>query len=389
MNTKKYQSFYTTYKKKLKEQYPSSTEGLIPPVSPFLIPVSHTVVSKINYIIKLLYKISHLKNYAQHIQTNKRFYLEVPVSSSALLMSYDFHISPAGELKLIEVNTHSSGYLVSELVDQTQGITNHSLSLLKKSFEEEWQRFSKQACPPSEILIGDHHIKSQKMYIEFLMYKDLLNYWGWPCCLHEIESLNINSKRELVDLQEKPVQMLYNRSTDFYFEGLPYLKQAFMDQKCCISPHPKEYLLLADKERLCEWSSEDFLNRLNISSAEKTQIKNIVPFTALVRSVPEKELWEKRKTLFFKPLRGYGGKSVYRGKNISRKVFNRIVKEPGVFQEIVPPPVFTDPLGEEWKYDIRAYVYKDQVQKLSSRVYKGQLMGFKEPLSGFASVVVQ
>ena len=32
-----------------------------------------------------------------------------------------------------------------------------------------------------------------------------------------------------------------------------------------------------------------------------------------------REIWEKRKQLFFKPMQSYGGKSAYRGKSITRK----------------------------------------------------------------------
>ena len=128
---------------------------------------------------------------------------------------------------------------------------------------------------------------------------------------------------------------------------------------------------------------------MELTPKEKNKIKSVVPFTALVNSVSPEELWKKRKTLFFKPLRGYGGKSVYRGKNISRKVFDRVIGESGVFQEIAPPSVFVDPSGLPWKYDIRAYVYGNQVQKLSARVYQGQLTLFQTPLSGFASINIQ
>ena len=141
--------------------------------------------------------------------------------------------------------------------------------------------------------------------------------------------------------------------------------------------------------RLCEWSSEEFLNKLKLNLKEKEKIKKAVPFTALIDSVSVDELWKKRKKLFFKPLRGYGGKSVYRGKNISHNVFNRIIQEKGVFQERVSPSIFMDSSGGEWKYDIRAYAYRNQVQKISARVYQGQLTQFQVPLSGFASICIQ
>lgn len=389
---KQYESFYREYRKKLSEQYPSVTrEDLkIPPVSPFVIEIPQRTVNEIRDLIKIFYKMAHLKNYKELIQTEHPLYLDTTYSDSSVLMSYDFHLEQDNGLKLIEVNTHSSGYLVSDLVDQVQRMkkqSEYALLSLKKSFEEEWQDFSGCTKPPSRLLIVDHQIKDQKMYIEFLMYKALLSSWGWSCQLHALEGLNINSQGMLVSSHQEIIQMLYNRCTDFYFENLPVLRKAFLERKCCISPHPGEYLLLADKRRLCEWSSDGFLDNLNLTLEEKKRIKNAVPFTAPVNSISVSELWERRKKLFFKPLKGYGGKSVYRGKNISRNTFNRIVKESGIFQEAVPPAVFTDPSGNGWKYDIRAYVYRDQVQKIIARIYQGQLTKFQTPLSGFASVL--
>ena len=391
---KEYELFYQEYKKKLYEQYPSvaAEDLLLSAVSPFLIPLSKTTVEEISSVVKTLYKMAHSKSYEEAIKTNQSDYLKINNLDTSLLMSYDFHLDHNNNLKLIEINTQSSGYLVSDLVDQVHGLkqeSEQSLLSLKKSFEQEWENFSDKTSFPSYTLIVDRQIKSQKMYIEFLMYKDLLHLWKWPCQLEEIENLDINSQGFLVDSQNKKVEMIYNRCTDFYFESLPNLRKGFLDQKCCISPHPREYLLLADKMRLCDWSSKNFLNRLDLPSEEKEQIQKVVPFTAVIDSVPSDELWEKRKKLFFKPMRGYGGKSVYRGKSISRNMFDRIIKEQGIFQETVPPPLFVDTHGKEWKYDIRAYAYGDQVQKISARVYQGQLTHFQTPLSGFASVCIQ
>lgn len=390
----KYTLFYQEYKKRLYEQYPSvAKESLtLPAVSPFLIKLSQNKVEEISHLVKLLYKITHSNLYAESIKTDQSEYLKINNLDTSLLMSYDFHLDHNNNLKLIEVNTQSSGYLVSDLVDQVHGMkkeSEQSLLSLKKSFEQEWQNFSGKASFPIHTLIMDHQIKNQKMYIEFLMYKDLLCLWQWPCQLEEIGNLDINSQGVVIDSQNKKVEMIYNRCTDFYFENLPKLKKVFLNKTCCISPNPREYLLLADKMRLCEWSSADFLNKLDLSSEEKEQIQKAVPFTTLILSISPDKLWEKRKKLFFKPLRGYGGKSVYRGKSISRKMFDRVIQEKGVFQEAVPPPVFRDSSGTEWKYDIRAYAYGDQVQKISARVYQGQLTHFKIPLSGFASVCIQ
>ena len=456
------------------------------PVSPFRVTISQSIVDQIKEVVKLLYRVAHSKPYIESIQTVSDFErdlqkksLEGEYSASSLLMSYDFHIDSGsaslaeggtaslaeggsaslaeggtaslaeggtaslaeggtaslaeggtaslaeGGLKLIEVNTNSSGYLVSELVDQvqaeqmqreqaqrgrTQGAQSQgehtqtkmqvstqataenknqateALLLLKQSFEEEWELFSNKSTVPERVWIVDHQIKKQKMYIEFLMYQSLLSSWGWPCDLYETGDLKIDSGGSLVNSEGQKAQMIYNRSTDFYFENFSDMRKAFLNKKCCISPHPMEYLLLANKLRLCEWSSAEFLDKLSLSVEEKKQIQSVVPWTAPLDSLSMEELWKKRKLLFFKPFTGYGGKSVYRGKNISKKVFSRIVREGGVFQHLVPPANFVDPDGEKWKYDIRAYVYRDRVLKLTARVYQGQVTGFQTPLSGFASL---
>ena len=388
----KYQWFYESYKKKLTEWLGAGVGTASPPpqtpqspVSPFRVTISQSKVDQIKEVVKLLYRVAHSKPYIESIQTMSDFErdmqkksLEGGCSDSSLLMSYDFHIDSKGQLKLIEVNTNSSGYLVSELVDQvqaeqtqrertqgeqaqgdpiqreqaqrgqtqgeqaqrgrTQGAQSQrehtqtttqekmqtttqattgatvenknkatkALLFLKQSFEEEWELFSKKSTVPERVWIVDHQIKKQKMYIEFLMYQSLLSSWGWPCELYEIGDLKIDSGGFLVNSEGEKAQMIYNRWTDFYFENFPDMRKAFLNKKCCISPHPIEYLLLANKLRLCEWSSVEFLNKLSLSVEEKAQIQSVVPWTAPVGSLSVEELWKKRKLLFLNLLRGMG-----------------------------------------------------------------------------------
>ena len=402
-----YKEFYTKYSELLQEQYPS-TIGLEQassslPLCPFVIPLSSDLFKEIQRVVQILYKLTHSKSYKEVLQKNilendRQEYFDVSMSPSSVLMSYDFHINSDKKLKLIEVNTHSSGYLVSELVDQVQnvsGLSETALKSLKNSFQSEWEYFAKisgQSNSPDRVLIVDQQIKQQKMYVEFLMYKDFFKkFLGWPCDVHEIKDLSVDSDGQLEDSQGTIASMVYSRSTDFYWESreLSAIKQAFLNQKCCVSPHPMEYFLLADKARLCDWSNEAFLDSMELEAEDRQFIKNVVPKTVLVKALSKEELWNNRKQWFFKPMRKYGGKSVYRGKNITQKVFSRILEQDFLCQDSVPPSVFVDPAGHRWKYDIRAFVYKDQVQKLSARVYQGQVTGFSVPNAGFASVLVK
>ena len=240
------------------------------------------------------------------------------------------------------------------------------------------------------FLIVDQEVKEQKMYREFLMYKDWLASFGWPCQICEIGDLTLNKHGQLIDPHFAKVDMVYNRCTDFYLKNYPNIKKSFLNQTSYISPNPVDYLLLADKNRLCEWSSETFLNQLDLNQTDKKLTQQIVPFTNLVCKENVDYLWQNRKKFIFKPLKGYGGKAVYRGKNVTGSKFKEIIKDANyVYQEYVPPGRWTDSEGKIWKYDIRAYVYQDQVQHLVARVYQGQVTNFKIEGSGFASVFTQ
>ena len=403
-----YKEFYASYNQLLQEQYPS-TQELKPtvsalPICPFVVSLSSDLFQEMQKIVQLLYRLAHSENYKQYLQKhiikddNVKTYLKTSVSPSSVLMSYDFHVTPEQKLKLIEVNTHSSGYLVSELVDQTHamsGLSQTALHSLSDSFQSEWQYFIKlfgQAGSPERVCIVDQQVQQQRMYIEFLMYKDFFRkFLNWSCDVQEAKDLKLDSNSRLRDSQGSVVSMVYSRSTDFYWESreMSAIKKAFLNKKCCVSPHPIEYFLLADKERLCDWSDEMFLDSMGLQEEEKKLIQKVVPKTVPIEFTSAEELWGQRKKWFFKPMRKYGGKLVYRGKNLTKKVFDSILGKDFLCQELVPPAVFTDPGGENWKYDIRAFVYKDQVQKLVARVYQGQLTGFNVPNAGFASILVK
>ena len=433
-----YKEFYSHYNQLLQEQYPAA-KGLVQAVSslplcPFVISLSSDLFKDIQSLVRVLYRLTHSDRYKEFLQkkmieNNIQQYLDIPAPPSSVLMSYDFHITSNQELKLIEVNTHSSGYLVSELVDQVTsnqelklievnthssgylvselvdqvqnvsgpGFSSKALKSLSDSFQSEWKYFaniSGQPHSPERVCIVDQNIQQQKMYIEFLMYKHFFKkFLGWPSDMQDAKDLSLSgdSKGRLSNSEGKAVPMVYSRSTDFYWESQEMLpiKQAFLSKKCCVSPHPVEYFLLADKERLCDWSNETFLDSMGLSEAEKTLIQKMVSKTVPLNTFSKEELWSQRKKWFFKPTRKYGGKLVYRGKNLTRKVFDRILGTDFLCQELIVPAVFTDPEGANWKYDIRAFVYKDQVQKLTARVYQGQVTGFNVPHAGFASVVVK
>jgi len=101
------------------------------------------------------------------------------------------------------------------------------------------------------------------------------------------------------------------------------------------------------------------------------------------------ELWEARRSFFFKPATGHGAKAVYRGDKLTRGVWQQILAANYVAQEVVPPGermVVVDAGTEPRKTDIRLFTYDGHVLLAAARLYQGQTTNFRTPGGGFAPV---
>ena len=384
-------SFYTSYRTLLNRQYPSTrqTDHTLP-VFPIIISLPKSLLDRIKRFVRTIYQLSRQASYAktlENMETEGVEYLKSKIKNYSVLMAYDFHLEKdTKKLKLIEVNTNGSGYLISDLLDQLHKVNQNSLSKLKKSFMEEWHYFSKN--DPANISLIDENISEQKMYPEFLMFKDWFSTWGWNMNITEAEKLNKQLKQ--MEKQDRVFGLIYNRSVDFYLKKFSYIKKTFLDQNICLTPHPREYFLLSDKLRMPQWTDPSFLDSLKVDKEDKELILDTVPHSRVIKPTSPShmaELWKDRKKYFFKPLSGYGGRGVFKGQTITKKIFDQFSKTSFLIQQIVKPDVFVDSrLDQEWKYDLRAYAYRGEVQKVAARVYQGQLTNFRTPGSGFATV---
>ena len=217
------------------------------------------------------------------------------------------------------------------------------------------------------MLLIDENPFEQKMALEFFMYKDFFQSMGWP--------LDICDSRALTK-----ADFIYNRCVDFYFENHPPLAEAFLKGTCAISPHPREYYLLSDKNRLCDWFSQKGIK------PELKKIQSSLLRSEKVTAQNKEQIWKNRKKYFFKNLRGYGGKQAYRGAGLTHKKFKELYESKSLAQEFVSPLRIKNSKGEEWKVDFRTYVYEDKIQQLAARCYQGQITNFKQADSGFAAV---
>lgn len=336
-------------------------------VAPTQLSLPRSVLTRAQTAIADIHTFAHsaawLRELRSHLADSRQIAaLETQAPDSSVLTSYDFHYDIANDqLSLIEINTNASMFLLAaELSDDTT--REYAMQKLRASFFEEWNNRA-----PQMVRIIDDEPLQQKTYFEFLMYSDLFREWG-------ADDVTICDTGELnLKILQRSTSFVYNRSTDFYFESSKALGlwQAWHSASLTVSPHPREYLLLADKQRLI-----DFAER---------KISNVLIPTRHIRSFdgPD-DLWAQRKNLVFKPRTSFGGKGVFRGVSISNKTFQDIMTKDYIVQEFRP--------AGEWqgqKFDLRLFVYKSDIQLICARLYTGQVTNFSGPNGGIAAVQIK
>ena len=114
-----------------------------------------------------------------------------------------------------------------------------------------------------------------------------------------------------------------------------------------------------------------------------------VPRTEVVDAADEQRLWSARRSLFFKPVAGFGSRAAYRGDKLTRRVWQDILAGDYVAQAIIAPgerQVDEHDAAKTLKFDLRAYAYDGAVQWVAARMYQGQTTNFRTPGGGFAPV---
>jgi hypothetical protein len=314
----------------------------------------------------------------------------------SVLMSYDFHIdyegrSPQenpGHLKLIEINTNASMSLLTDIMICRQGIAG----CLKEKFMIDFAEALGRPLSGTRVVITDEEPEKQKLFVEFLLYKELFEKCGAEVRIVDRARLEMRDGKLWAD-SFGPIDLVYNRTTDFYFEEpqSKALNEAFRTRSCVITPNPYDYRLLADKNRLVEWSRDGIFESYGISSDDSAFLRSAVLRTREVGELDPDALWAERKKLMFKPRNAYGGKGVYRGSSISRGAFQEMLLSDSLAQDFVPAPTvrLVNPTGEEteFKYDLRFFAFRDQVRIACARIYQGQMTNATTPGGGLAAII--
>lgn len=317
---------------------------------------------------------------------------------------FDFHLTADGP-RLIEINTNSGGALLNaalvraqyaccrEMLEACVGTATDIAGLddaFVEMFMHEW-RLQRGAAPLSRVAIVDDDPAAQYLHPEFLLFERLFGHAGIEATVADGRTLEWRDGR-LWD-QGKALDMVYNRLTDFYLEEPAHaaLRAAYESGAVLLTPHPRAHALYAHKHNLVTLSNPAEIALLGVPEAARAALAAGVPLTGRVTADRADELWAARRTRFFKPAAGYGGKAAYRGDKLTKRVWQEILAGDYVEQALVPPSerlVEVDGVLSDLKVDVRAYAYAGKIQMLAARLYQGQTTNFRTPGGGFAPVFI-
>lgn len=342
-------------------------------------------------LVRLLFHLSRRDHYRQRVFPELPEVARFDPGHAALMMGYDFHLSPQGP-RLIEINTNAGGGYVAWL-SEAQAHEEYPIQLsariekrLLGSFAEEWRLFSRSAAPLRRSVILDENPSAQPLYPEMVACRDWLRSQGIACEIVAPEQLQAGG--DGVFLNAERIDLVYNRHCDFFLEetALTGLRQAYLARAVCLSPNPFAYGLLADKRRMILWSDPQQLTTLDLDQSDRDLLLEMVPHSRLLADCDPESLWDERKGLVFKPVTRFGSRGVLMGKSISRKRFAELDAHTTLVQQLVLPSVEEDPEDGAYKVDLRLFVYRDRLLGVGARLYQGQVTNLRTEGGGFAPV---
>ena len=365
--------------------------------------VSPEQVASMQATIAAIEKVMALPGWQSQVLVDAPETAQRATHARGVFMGYDFHLC-AGEPRLIEVNTNAGGAYLAALLTKSQQACCAEVEPLMRTpvdirgiearwldmFRTEW-RLERGDAPLKHVLIVDEVPTSQFLYPEFLLFRDLFARNGIRASIAGPEELLWRDGT--LWHEGAPVDLVYNRLTDFYFESAASaaLRAAWLGGAVVVSPNPRAHALYADKRHLVRLSDAAFLAGIGLDAASVAQLARAVPATRAVSEGVADELWSRRRDFFFKPATGFGGRAAYRGDKLTRRVWGEILVGDYVAQTFAPPAQRRiDARGEtaDLKFDVRAYVYGGAVQLFVARLYSGQTTNFRTPGGGFAPVFV-
>lgn len=350
-------------------------------------------------VVHAIQEVSQLAPYKMQVLSWAPAIAQADPGPLGAFMGFDFHLTDSGP-KLIEVNTNAGGAFLNHLLAKAQIACCSQIETpaevsedgefskeVVAMFESEW-RLQGDQRPLRRIAIVDDDPAEQYLYPEFVLARQLLVRAGYDAFIASPETFQFVDGHLLHEGQA--VDLIYNRLVDFSLEhpGHDALRGAYEARAVVLTPNPHNHALMADKRNLVLLSDPQELAQLSVSKS-LMNVLQAVPRTVVLTPENATDFWRDRKQFFFKPMRGYGSKAVYRGDKITRSVFEQISSGDYVAQAFAPPSermMRVEGVPAPRKVDVRLYAYAGKVLLAAARIYQGQATNFRTPGGGFAPV---
>lgn len=365
--------------------------------------ISAEVQHRIHCTVAAIERIATLPGYQSQALARAPALAQQAFGPLGACMGYDFHLGEAGP-QLIEINTNAGGLLLNLALARAQEVCcdemswafpshapgNELADVVFAMFQSEWRHQRKDQDWHSVVIVDDDPAQ-QYLAPEFELFRQLFAQRGVSASIADPRALSWQGGQ--LWHQGAPVEMVYNRLTDFYLAEPAHetLRLAYETGAIVMTPHPHAHALYAEKRNLIALGTDEFLMQWGAEQPDRFALQAGIPETELVTLARSDELWARRRHLFFKPVAGYGAKAAYRGDKLTRRVWDAILAGDFVAQALVPPSarmIELDGVLTDLKFDIRAYTYAGKIQMLAARMYAGQTTNFRTQGGGFAPVIV-
>ena len=237
-------------------------------------------------------------------------------------------------------------------------------------------------------LLVDDTPEAQYLYPEFLLAQRLFKAHGIASLIVDPSELTYDGAS--LTCRGQTIDLVYNRLVDFDLSQPQHdtLLRAYRDGAVVLTPNSHNHAKLADKRNLTLLTNSTQLQAWNVPDAQRSALASI-PKAVLVTPENADDLWQQRRSLFFKPVAGHGGKAVYRGDKLTRSTWSDILSATYIAQELAPPGERLIKLGDKTvsrKVDVRLYTYDGRLLLAAARLYQGQTTNFRTEGGGFAPV---
>jgi len=358
-------------------------------ISPYIANLPRSALKQMIHVVRDLQSLCEHPDYANN-HLNLPANAQIDSSHYSVLMGYDFHITEDGVAKLIEVNTNAGGLWFADRSyhpSNTQFSDKLAQNLLN-TFLADYRLFQKNTeATPQLIAIIDHNPQEQFLYPEMQVFAQLFEQAGIECIV--IDPSEVEEKNSRLYFKDKAIDLIYNRHCDFYFHTpeMALIAHAWQQQSVCITPNPRIYGLLADKQRMTDWCKADFLESF-LSTESSQRLRSALPKTHLLSELNQDNFWGQRKQWVFKPLNGYASRGVYVGDKLTKSKFNSFNPDETLIQERIKPSITLSPEDEKFKTDFRLFTYRKKILAVSARLYQGQVTNLRTINGGFSRVTL-